>query len=222
MRRHLLWIVIFFLSSCQTLPIINAPSSPRKEKSFVCPDPFLKRTYRLVHAIEARLDGRVQSQIIGITLALPDTRSVSCAIITVEGMSLFEAEADPHGINVKRALPPFDSEDFANNMMEDIKLIFLAPEGVLQNRGHLADGSKVCRYRQENGGWIDVIENESGETQIKRYSSSEVLKRDVRFSGTHKQLYQRIGLQADAKFDYFLLMNLIEDQPIKKQAIKRN
>lgn len=216
MRRHLLWILIFFLFSCQALPVIHEPSSPHEGKSFVCPDPFLKKDYRLVHAIEARLYGSVQSQIIGVTLVLPDARSVSCAIITTEGISLFEAEETSHGINVKRALPPFDSEDFANHMMEDIKLIFRAPEGVLHNGGYLAGGSKVCRYLQDNGDWIDVMENKLGEIQIKRYSSCEVLKRDVRFSSTHQQLYQRISLQANEKPDYFLLMNLIEDQPIKK------
>jgi len=42
---------------------------------------------------------------------------------------LFEAEAGLGKLKVNRALPPFDSEDFAKNMIEDIKLIFFTPEG---------------------------------------------------------------------------------------------
>jgi len=221
MKRYLLVVLIFFLPSCQTLPVIHAPSSPRAEKSLICPAPFLKKTCRFVHAIEARVGGRTQSQMIGVTLVEPDTRSVSCAVITVEGMSLFEAETNPQGIKVERAVPPFDSGDFASNMMEDIGLIFLAPEGALQNRGYLADGSKICRYLNENGEWIDVVEDPSGDTQIKRYSSSEALKRSVRFSKGSKQKYQRIELDADETFDYFLLMDLIEAQPVNKQGVKR-
>lgn len=220
MKRLSLLILIIFLFSCQTLPVINPPSSLKKEKSFVCPAPFLKEKYRMVHAIEARMAGDTRSAIIGVTLADPVSRSVSCAIMTAEGMVLFEAETSLEGIKVSRALPPFDSENFAKNMVEDIKLIFLAPEGKVQNKGYLPDGSTVCRYLEENGDWIDVIENKFDGIQIKRYSSSGGLKRHIRFNKTTSN-YQNIELQADETFDYSLLMNLIEVQPVKKQAVIR-
>lgn len=221
MKRIRLLIIIFFLFSCQTLPVINSPSSLPEEKSFVCPSPFLKEKYRLMHAIESRMGGKTQSAIIGVSLVNPFTRSVSCAIITAEGMVLFEAESNNEEIKVSRAIPPFDSEDFTKNMIEDIKLIFLAPEGKLQSKGYLADGSKVCRYLQENGVWIDVTENKSAGTQIMRYSSSGVLKRHICFNKTTKNIYQRIELQADETLDYSLLMTLIEAQPVKKEFLQK-
>lgn len=220
MKRLSLLMLSLLLFSCQTLPVINSSSSPAEE-SFLCPSPFLKGKYRLVHAIESRVSGKTQSAIIGITLADPATRSVSCAIITAEGMSLFEAESSPATFKINRALPPFDSEDFAKNMMEDIKLIFFMPDGKLQKRGYLSDGSKDCRYLQENGDLIDVIEHQSADTQIKHYSSTGVLKRHVIFGKSGKNIYQRIELQAHASFDYSLSMNLIEAQPVKTQMQKR-
>jgi hypothetical protein len=212
-----LLILTIFLFSCQTLPLINAPVSPADEKALTCPSPFLKEKYRLVHAIETRVAGNTQSAIIGVTLADPSTRSVSCAIMTAEGMVLFEAESGPGALKVMRALPPFDSGDFAKNMIEDIKLIFFAPEGKIRKKGNLPDGATACRYLEENGDWIDVITDKLEGTAIKRYSSAGILKRHVKFNKTAGNIYQSIELQANEAFNYSLLMTLIGAQPAKNE-----
>jgi len=210
-------ILIVFLFSCQTLPLINLPVSPANEKTLTCPSPFLKEKYRLVHAIETRVAGKTQSAIIGVTLADPSTRFISCAIMTAEGMVLFEAESGPGTLKITRSLPPFDSIDFAKNMIEDIKLIFFAPEGKIQKKGNLPDGAAVCRYLEGNGDWIDVITDKSEGTAIKRYSSVGILKRQVKFNKTSGNIYQSIELQANEAFNYSLLMTLIEAQPVKSE-----
>jgi len=209
-----LLILTIFLFSCQTLPLINSPVSPADEKALTCPSPFLKEKCRLVHAIETRVSGKTQSAIIGITLDDPSTRFVFCAIMTAEGMVLFEAESGPGTLKITRSLPPFDSADFAKNMIEDIKLIFFAPEGKIQKKGNLPDGAAVCRYLEENGDWIDVITDKSEGTAIKRYSSAGILKRQVKFNKTTGNIYQSIELQANETFNYSLLMTLIEVQPV--------
>jgi len=215
MKRISLLIIIIFLSSCQTLPVIQSPSSPVKDKSITCPYPFLKEKVRLTHTMEVRMAGEVRSTIIGVTVADPSSRSVSCAIMTAEGMVLFEAESTPGSLKINRALPPFNSGDFAKNMIEDIKLIFFEPEGKIKSRGYLPDGATACRYLQKNGDSIDVINDESSGLQIKRYSSSGALKRHVLFDKT-KNIYQRIELLAYETLDYSLVMNLIEAKPFKK------
>ena len=210
-------ILTGFLFSCQTLPLINSPVSPADEKALTCPSPFLKEKYRLVHTIETRVAGDTRNAIIGVTLADPSTRFVSCAIMTTEGMVLFEAESGSGALKVNRALPPFDSRDFAKNMIQDIKLIFFVPEGKIQKKGNLPDGSTACRYHEENGDWIDVITDKSEGTAIKRYSSSGSLKRHISFGKTAKNIYQRIELLANETFNYSLLMTLIEAQPVKSK-----
>jgi hypothetical protein len=220
MKRLSLLISTFFLISCQTLPVINPPSPLTNERFFDCPSPFLKQKYRLVHAIETRMAGNARSSIIGIILADPSTRSISCAIVTAEGMALFEAESGPGWIKVNRALPPFDSENFTKNMIEDIKLIFFAPEGKIQKTGSFPDGAKVCRYLEENGEWIDVIENKSEGAQVKRYTPSGSLKRHILFNNTLKNVYKSIELLANEQFNYSLLMTLIEAQPVKRKHLK--
>lgn len=216
-----LLILTMFLLSCQTLPLINSPVSPAEEKALTCPSPFLKEKYRLVHTIETRVAGKTQSAIIGVTLADPSTCFVSCAIMTAEGMVLFEAESGPGTLKITRALPPFDSMDFAKNMIEDIKLIFFTPEGKIQKKGNLPDGARVCRYLEESGDWIDVITDKSEGMSINRYSSAGILKRQVKFNKTMGNIYQNIELQANETFNYSLLMTLIEAEPVKSELLQK-
>jgi hypothetical protein len=214
-------VLTVFLFSCQTLPLINTPVSPADEKALTCPSPFLKEKYRLVHTIETRMTGDTPSTIIGVTLADPSTRFVSCAIMTAEGMVLFEAESGPGALKVNRALPPFDSADFAKNMIEDIKLIFFAPEGNIQKKGNLPNGAAACRYLEENGDWVDVITDKSEGTSIKRYSPTGILKRRIKFNKTLGNIYQSIELQANETFNYSLLMTLIEAQPAESELLQK-
>jgi hypothetical protein len=216
MKRLSLLIITIFLFSCQTLPIINSPSSLNGDKSFTCPYPFSKEKVRLVHTMEVRMPGDIRSAIIGVTLVDPSTRSVSCAIMTAEGMVLFEAESSQGELKVNRALPPFNSDDLAKNMIEDIKLIFFEPDGKIKSRGYLPDGATICRYLQKNGDSIDIIGQKSAGVQIKRYSSSGTLKRHILFNEAAKNIYQRIELRAYETFDYSLVMDLIEAKPLKK------
>jgi hypothetical protein len=214
-------ILSFFLLSCQTLPLINSPVSRAEEKTLTCQSPFLKEKYRLVHSIENRMFGETQSVIIGVTLADPSIRFISCAIMTAEGMVLFEAESSPGTLKVDRALPPLDSADFAKNMIEDIKLIFFAPEGKLQVKGILPDGATACRYLEENGDWIDVIDDKLKGIAVKRYSPNGILKRNIKFNKMAGNTYQNIELQANETLNYSLLMTLIEAQPVERKLLQK-
>ncbi len=211
-----IWLLILtalLLVSCQTLPAVN-PLLPPQSTTAVCPSPFLKEPYRLVHAIEARMAGEAQGAIIGITLVDPSTRFVSCAIMTVEGMVLFEAQAAPT-LKIIRALPPFDSGDFAGNMIEDIKLIFLAPEGEIRTKGILADGAEICRWQGKSGGWIDVIARLPEGIEINKYSAYGSPQRRIKLNLTSENVYQNIELTAKETFNYSLNMTLIEGQPLE-------
>jgi hypothetical protein len=163
--------------------------------------------------------GDIRGAIIGVTLADPSTRSLSCAIMTAEGIVLFEAGEDAGLLKVNRALPPFDSADFAQNMIDDIKLIFFAPVGKIEQKGNLTGGAAVCRWREKNGGWIDVLSNLPKSIEIKRYSSCGSLKRHVRFEKTDENIYQNIELAANELYSYSLSMTLIEAQPAEEELL---
>jgi hypothetical protein len=212
-------LITIFLASCQSLPVINTPVPPADGKISACPSPFLKERYRLIHTIEIHMAGDTRGAIIGVTVADPSTRLLSCAIMTAEGIVLFEAEEGAGLLKVNRALPPFDSADFAKNMIEDIKLIFFTPAGKIEQRGNFSSGAAVCRWREEHGGWIDVLSNQQKGMEIKRYSSCGSLKRHVNFEKTDENIYQNIKLAASELYSYSLLMTLIEAQPAKEELL---
>ncbi len=213
---RLLIFTTILLVSCQTLPAINSVLPQAQPKSAVCPSPFLKEPYRLVHAIEALIGGEIQGAIIGITLVDPSTRFVSCAIMTAEGMVLFEAEAKP-ALKVIRALPPFDSDNFAKNMIEDIKLIFLVPEGEILTKGILPDGANICRWKEKSGAWIDVIARLREGIEINKYSAYGNWQRRIKLTRTAENVYSGIELSARDAFNYSLILTLIESEPLESE-----
>jgi hypothetical protein len=217
-RLALLIFSALLFVSCRTLPAIIPAVPQSAQKSLSCPSPFLKESYRMIHGIEISMAGSAGA-IIGVTVADPATRFISCAIMTAEGMVLFEADAEGV-LKVRRALPPFDSNDFAKNMINDIKLIFFAPQGKIKDRGILADGARICRYQEENGDWIDVAERQPEGIEIRKYSSYGNLLRQIRLSKTAENPYQSIKLQAKELFDYSLLMTLIEAEPLEGELKK--
>ncbi len=206
----------FLLMSCAALPEIR-PSAGSGQQTIVCPSPFLTEKTRLIHSIEARLAGETKAVMIGVTLADPVSRTLSSAIMSAEGMVLFDAIRGPSGMTVNRALPPFDAADFARNMLDDIELIFLTPSGALAQRGVLAEGNRVCRWHEKPGGWIDVAQARERRIYIRRYSEGGALKRIVRLDATASNPYAAIELQASELVNYTLVMTLIESEPAKDE-----
>jgi hypothetical protein len=137
--------------------------------------------------------------------------------MTAEGMVLLEAESGAEKLNVHRALPPFDSGDFVINMIDDIKLIFFPPQGLLQQKGNLPDGSTACRWQAQNGDVIDVIASKPEITEIKKYSACGSLKRHIILKETAGNAYSIIELQGSGILNYTLLMTLIEAQPAEDE-----
>ena len=212
MKVASLIICVLFLSACQTLPVITKTSSPENNVS-ACPNPFLKQKTTLIHAIEVHMSGGVKNTVIGVTEADPATRAISCAIMTAEGMVLFEAIKTEGSLDIRRALPPFDSVHFARNMLEDIKLIFFEPRGKIEKMGFLPSGETACRWRTSNSDTVDVLKTSSGLPEVKRYSGSGNVRRYIKFSDLAGGFYQNIELRAKELASYTLFMNLVEARP---------
>jgi hypothetical protein len=213
MKYISLLIIIAFFASCSTMPAITEPMIPATQKKLTCPSPYLKGKYQLTHAIEINAAGNAQGAIIGITVVDPPARFVSCAIMIAEGMVLLEAQLSGESLIVHRALPPFDSGDFAKNLIDDIKLIYFAPEGLMLKKGNLDDGSTACRWQEENGNFIDVVAHKTEITEIKKYSECGSLKRHIKLMQVSGNPYSSIEVKGSGIVDYTLLMTLIDAQP---------
>lgn len=216
MRGFLFLISALLLISCAALPAI-APPNGKAEKPLVCPSPYCTGKYRFIHSLEVRLGGQTQTVMVGVTLIDPALRTISSALVSTEGLAFFEASQGPDGLVVDRALPPFDAGDFSRNMMDDIELIFLAPREAPAEKGVLAGGEIVCRYKGP-AGWIDVGTGRDGRIQIRRYSKRGGLLRSVTLAGGANP-YSAIELHASGLVEYELIMTLIESEAVQNESL---
>ncbi|MEN6468381.1 MAG: hypothetical protein ABFD45_05465 [Smithella sp.] len=213
MKGLLVLIAACLLASCAALPQVLPPAGSA-EKNIRCPSPFLAEKTRLIHTIEVRTSGETKTVMIGVTLMDPFSRTIACALMSAEGMTLFEAVRGPEGMVVSRAFPPFDAADFAVHMMDDIELIFLAPQGLPAKKGVLAGGDQICRWHKTQGGWMEVSAGRDGRMKVHRYSEGGDLKRVVTLAADAANPYSTILLQASDLVNYALVMTLIQSESV--------
>jgi hypothetical protein len=182
MKHYLALIVLLaILSSCATrkhqAPVPLSPL-PLKQDTALCSAIFPPENWQFVHSLNfSRADGR-GTTVIGVTTLTEN--NLHTALLTVEGLTLFEADFFRDGeFEVHRAVPPFDNPNFAKGMMNDIRTIFRPPAGSL-TFGSTTASQAVCRYT-DNDGWItDVLpdfDDYRGDCwRIRRYSAEQDMK----------------------------------------------
>jgi len=212
-------ITAFFIISCSRLPVIKpvdtsmAPDTMRR-----CHLPFLDIPYRIIHTIEVVLPGGMTGTVVGVTAFDPATKTIQSVIMTIEGFVLFDA-IDEKKMRVNRAVPPFNAEHFAGYMMDDVRLIFLIPDGRLSDIGVFEDGSTVCRYHVKQNWVIDVIVHEDNTWEIKRYSDTNELLRKVMTFSLRDRIPGIVELNAFGFREYTLRLNLINAEPFSPETL---
>lgn len=219
-RCFLILMSAFFIISCSRLPVIKpvdtsmAPDTIRR-----CHMPFLDIPYRFIHTIEVALPGGRTGTVVGVTAFDPATKIVQSVIMTIEGFVLFDA-IDEKEVRVNRAVPPFNAEHFAGYMMDDVRLIFLIPDGRLSDIGVFEDGSTVCRYYVKQNGVIDVIVHKENTWEIRRYSDSYELLRKVMTFSVQDRIPGMVELNAFGFREYTLRLNLINAEPFSPEVLR--
>jgi hypothetical protein len=217
----LLLSVLGLILSCSSLPqVYPAGASADAQPDRACRDPFPDGDWQLLHSIEATLPGGKKGFLMGLTIISSSNRTARCVIMTLEGFVVFDALYDKQ-IAVKRAIAPFDSEAFANGLIEDINLIFFRPAGSIKTSGFLETGATVCRYQKPDGQMVDLVIHEDRSWQKKRYSLQLRLIRTVtaffsKENPTEEQaaIPDRLELTAHGIAGYNLIMDLVEAVPL--------
>jgi len=227
MTRHMitagaaLFLLTVLFTSCSTLPAIRSLDAAGTQAAAErCRRPFLDAPHRFVHAIEAGIPERAMGTVLGITLFDPPSGIVRSAILTLEGFVLFDARYDK-GVEVYRAVPPFDAPRFGENMIADIRLIFLAPQGRLLLAGTLENGAIACRYEDPRGQTVDVIVRRDDAWEIGTYGNhNEPLRRVEAFS-VNNRIPEAVALTGFLTVDYKLRMTLISAEPVSPEDVKK-
>ncbi|GAB6193521.1 hypothetical protein [Desulfocastanea catecholica] len=187
-----------------------------------CAAVFPQENRQFVHAIDFTMQDGSGTAVVGVTSLNDD--DIACALVTVEGLTLFEA-VFRHGrsFQVKRAVPPFDKPAFAQGMIGDIRAIFQPPPG-RGSRGQVllpapaAGLTAVCRYEDPAGGVVDVLPDVDGCWQIRSYTPDGTMNRAIvgrscRVQGTGL-IPDLIELKTYGRTGYTLKMTLIRADTI--------
>ena len=168
------------------------------------------------------MPNKKKSFIIGISIIYPKIKRVESVIMTIEGLVLFDAYYEQKLV-INRGVPPFDSVDFAKGLMNDIKLMFFKPEGQIIEAGMLSSGEYVCRHRNIDGHFVDIVINNVCTWEIRRYTPSAALRKTIK-AGHCKTLPGSNGICVPGRIEladrgingYSLTLELIEAKPLAK------
>jgi hypothetical protein len=181
-----------------------------------CRLPFPHGKWEFVHSIQAALSGAPKVTLIGVTALDSRTGAVACALMTVEGMVLFDARYDGE-IHVGRAVPPFDSTAFARGLINDIRFMFLPPDGRPVASGRSEDGAFICRYGTTDAMTVDIVIHGDRGWGIRQYDGDDRLIRSLTTDSHNPGAAQagtpipaRLKLTASGPAEYALTLDLIE------------
>jgi hypothetical protein len=216
-------MILFSVVSCAGSPgpvPIKGPLNLAADNR--CTMPFPDRDWQFVHSIHATLPGGQRAVMIGVTALFPKTGVIECAMMTVEGIVLFDARYDGRMV-IRRAIPPFDSMAFARGLIDDIRLIFFPPDGPLIKTGRSEDGAFLCRYRTERGMTVDIVIHEDQLWEIRQYDQDSRLIRSLKTdpdtrgsAGSQNPIPARLELTAFGPSKYGLTLDLIEARGLSK------
>jgi hypothetical protein len=207
-------LLAILIQGCAGLPQLSPTSGNLAD----CPAIHARSAWQFVHIIEAKPPGQAATTLIGVVQVTPATRHLHCVLMTLEGLVLFEADG-VRPMRVLRALKPFANHGFAQGLMDDIKLIFLAPDVASQTTGLLSDGRVVCRCRLENGDVRDLIQTAGEGWELHSYRKGRTLTRTLVASGASPQtiaspMPAHLTLTAHGVLGYDLTLTLVDAQPL--------
>jgi hypothetical protein len=211
---RLLLFMVFMPVACSHLPEIRTvDDSTAAGRTAGCTDIFPRGQWQLVHVIEILPPAGSKQTVLGILQISTEQRTFRCVLMTIEGLVLFEADFDG-AVTIQRAIPPLDKPGMAEGMLQDISLLFFAPEQPCVAAGLSKEAVWICRYPSTDRGRQDIILQPDGRWEIRRYSQSHHLvrtiapmsKEDLHADG----LPSRVELTAHGLWGYRLRMHLLE------------
>lgn len=185
MKVHLFCLALLplLLTSCATetpqrlpefVPESSRPLSTEQKKS--CASVYPAGRWQFAHAIEFTLADGSGNTVIGVTVL--EGNEVSSTLMTIEGLTLFEARFTDK-LEVMRAVPPFDKPSFAAGLMDDVRAIFSRPPGKNVRYGRFGENGAWCRITADDGRVTDIMVEDNDGWQINTYSAELIRTRTI-------------------------------------------
>ncbi len=148
---------------------------------------------------------------LGVTKGEPSEHRLQSVLLAPEGFMLFDAELREGRIAVRKAVAPFDSPAFARGLMEDVSLLFLAPQVKPAAWGKEPDGTMICNWEERDGPHTEITGSmDIGWRILRRDKNGKVTKEVVLNGPFVNGLASRVELRAFKPAPYRLRMTLVE------------
>lgn len=199
-----------FLTACAgPRSIHSVPVNPE-----LCRLTFFEKSRRYIYALDAELPGGMRMTVMGVVVVDYEADTVQAAIMTLEGLLLFDATAANGSLHLHHALPPFDRPQFAEGLMRDVRFIFMVPVGPPQATGMVDDGSSLCRYHDTSGMTLDVVVHPVKGRMVEQYSRYGKKLRSLKFYTMDNGIPGNLEFEAFSLKSYALHMKLISAEPL--------
>ena len=224
MRYVALFMMLFLFPACSMTKFPPPPELPANaynpQLAKQCEQNYAHGNWQFVHSIAFEMKNGHGATVIGVTVI--DGKVLTASLMGVEGFVLFEAELDAQKrLDIKRALPPFDNQEFAAGLMRDVQAIFRIPSEEKPVTAELSDGTTVCRYFYDKDKMCDLIIKPEGSSTIKVYDAEgdriKMISADRHTLIDGVRIPERIQLSSYGLQGYTLKMELISaDKIIQK------
>jgi hypothetical protein len=172
--KQLAWMLLLLVGCAPTPTIQPADHVRHGQLEHRCRSIYPQGKWQLVHTIHGRFRHGRQAVMTGVVVLSSNDAGIHCVLMSLEGFVLFDAE-DRGTLTVHRAVPPFDSRAFARGVMDDIRLMFLAPESMHAICGQFQDGTRGCRFITVDKRTVDVTDTGSGRWRIRQNAPSRTI-----------------------------------------------
>ena len=217
-----LLILLLSLTGCAAQPPSLPELTHEAGEERGCAAVFPQGRWEFVHTIEFSMADGSGATVLGVTSLAGD--EISCALMTVEGFTLFEAvDRGKEGLEVRRAVPPFDKLAFAAGLMEDVRTIFRTPSSATVQYGRAGGTIPICRYIGVEGRITDILPVMDGCWQIRTYGADQAMNRSVVGSSCRKEgeslIPEHLELKGFGPTNYTLKMTLIHVEHLNGKAL---
>lgn len=216
MKSFVFAILFLTVFSCARHPPVIYPISDKTGDPLPqITDIYLSGSWQLVHTIYAETPDGKTNVMTGITIIKHHPLKIECVLMTLEGFVIFDGGFDKHPV-VNRAVPPFDKTEFAQGLIDDIRLIFTRPGGQLYQSGLLETKAPIYRFQNKDGRMMTDITFYPDHTwQITRYNNHKLSRTvSVSFNDGAPEgppfIPDKIILTAHGLLGYRLSLNLVE------------
>lgn len=218
MKPFLLSVLFLCLAACAAerrpmpaLTVLTGSEDATGAKG--CEAVYPRGRWQFVHSIDFSMQDGSGGTVIGVTSLAGD--EITCVLMTIEGFTLFEAAyQEGKGLAVKRAVSPFDKPAFAEGLMRDVRMIFVAPSAKEMRYGRTDDNAPVCRYNGTDGRILDILPAADDCWQIQTYTAALVMDRAIVGRSCRKEgdslIPEHLELKGFGQAGYSLKMTLIQ------------